>query len=176
VLAALGRITFFADGRFGVRLRQPYNPIFPRRNLLLERLTPLVEANVGDGEQLFTLDTGSSGIFLSAQFYHRHAEAFEGRRLAQLRLAGAGGTKRYAAYYLTQLRMRLGGGCTVVHDVPVLTVPRGISDDHFWGNLGQTAVRAFHSYTLDFQGMSFEVDPPTPTFSSRCPALPPAAP
>jgi len=175
VLAALGRITFFADGRFGVRLRQPYNPIFPRRNLFLERLTPLIVANVGDGERLFTFDTGSSGIFLSAQFYRHHAEAFEGRRLAQLRLAGAGGTKRYPAYYLTQLRMRLGGGCTVVRDVPVLPVPRGISDDDFWGNLGQTAVRAFRGYTLDFHGMSFEVDPPTSAFSTQCPALFPAA-
>ncbi len=171
VLAALGRITFFADGRFGVRQRHPTNPIFSRRNLFLEKLTPLVAANVGDGEQLFILDTGSSGIFLSAQFYRRHGEAFQRRRPAQFRLAGAGGTKQYPAYFLAQLRLRLGGGCTVVRDVPVLAVPRGISDDHFWGNLGQTAVRAFHSYTLDFHGMSFEVDPPTSPFSSRCPAL-----
>jgi hypothetical protein len=173
VLAALGRVTFFADGRFGVRLRQPSSPILPRRNLFLEKLTPLVAANVGDGEQLFTFDTGSSGIFLSAQFYRRHAEAFEGRRLTQFRLAGAGGTRQYPAYYLARLRLRLGGGCTVTRDVPVLAAPQGVSDDHFWGNLGQSAVHAFRSYTLDFRGMSFEVDPPTSPFSARCPAVAP---
>lgn len=169
VLAALGRITFFADGRFGVRMRPSSDPIFPRRNLFLERLTPLIAANVGDGEQLFTFDTGSSGTFLSSQFYSRHANAFKGRPVVKFRLAGAGGSRDFRSYYLSYVKMRLGGGCRMVRNVPVLAEPRGISDDHFWGNLGQSAVRGFRSYTLDFQSMSFQVDPPTSPFSPRCP-------
>jgi len=72
------------------------------------------------------------GSFLSVQYYRRYAKVFAGRRPAQLFLAGAGGTKRYPAYYLAQLRIGLGGGCTLVRNVPVLAMPRGIYDDHFW--------------------------------------------
>lgn len=170
VLAALRRITFFADRRFGVGVRQTSDRKFTRRNMFLEKLSPLLAADVGDGEQLFTFDTGSSGTFLSAQFYRRHLRAFAAARKMQLRLAGAGGSRNYSSYYLSRLKIRLGGGCTVIPDVPVLATARGISDDNFWGNLGQTAVRAFRSYTLDFQNMSFEVDPAISPFSRRCPA------
>lgn len=169
VLAALGRITFFKDGRFGVQIRQRATPILPRRNLFLEKLTPLVAADVGDNERLFTFDTGSSGTFLSVQFYGRHEGMFEGQRLQRFQLAGAGGSRQYTSYYLSRLRIRLGGGCTVIPDVPVLAERRGISDDYFWGNLGQTAVRAFRSYTLDFRSMSFQVDPPSWPASAACP-------
>jgi len=51
-------------------------------------LSPLAAADVGDGEQLFTFDTGSSGTFLSAQLYRRHMPAFAAARKMQLRLAG----------------------------------------------------------------------------------------
>ena len=83
--------------------------------------------------------------------------------------SSGGGLANYPSYYLSRLKIRLGGGCTVIPDVPVLATARGISDDNFWGNLGQTAVRAFRSYTLDFQNMSFEVDPAISLFSRRCP-------
>lgn len=169
VLAALGRITFFAGRRFGVHLRLGSGSLFPRRNLFLEKLTPLVAASLGEGEQLFTFDTGSSGTFLSSQFYRRHLGVFAGGRRRELGLAGAGGARNYPSYYLSRLKIRLGGGCTAIADVPVLAARRSISDDHFWGNLGQTAVRAFRSYTLDFRDMSFQVDPPSSPYSSRCP-------
>lgn len=170
VMAALGRITFFKDGRFGVQIGERADRKVTRRNLFLEKLTPLVAADVGDNERLFTFDTGSSGTFLSVQFYERHEGIFEGKQPGRFQLAGAGGSRQYASFYLSRLRMRLGGGCTVISEVPVLAVPRGISDDYFWGNLGQTAVRAFRSYTLDFRSMSFQVDPPARPASPRCPA------
>jgi hypothetical protein len=63
VLSALGRITFFADGRFGVGSNPAAGVPAVEENLFLQRLTPVVAAEIGGAERLFTVDTGSAGTF-----------------------------------------------------------------------------------------------------------------
>lgn len=62
------------------------------------------------------------------------------------------------AYYGHQINLSFGSACVRLHDVPVLIQPRGLSDDYFYGNLGQTTLRQLSSYTFDFKNMSFTVD------------------
>jgi clan AA aspartic protease (TIGR02281 family) len=159
VLSALGRITFFADGRFGVGLQPtPGKPV--TGNLFLQRLTPIVAAGIHGKQELFTIDTGATGSFLSARYYQDFPHEFESQTLDEMLLTGAGGTSSLLAYYAPQITLRLGGACVRMEDVPVLIRPRGISDDYFYGNLGQSALSMLPSYTFDFQNMSFTIDGP----------------
>jgi clan AA aspartic protease (TIGR02281 family) len=154
VLSALGRITFFADHRFGVGL--PVDQAHAAHgNLFLQRLTPVVAATIGGKKELFTIDTGAEGSFLSVHYYNDHPHEFDSQLVDELELTGAGGTREIPAYYAHQAQLRLAGACVRLQQLPVLLKPRGVSDDYFYGNLGQSALRQFSSYTFDFKDMSF---------------------
>jgi len=158
VLSALGQITFFKDGRFGV------GPTRERMslggNLFLQRLTPIVSATIQGKEELFTIDTGATGSFLSVRYYNDFPNQFDSQFVDEMSLTGAGGTISLPAYYIKDVTLRLGGACVDIKDVPVLIQPRGIPDDYYYGNLGQTAFGMFPSYTFDFQNMSFTIEGP----------------
>jgi hypothetical protein len=158
VLAALERITFFANGRFGVGSAPTFHePI--DSNLFLQRLTPIVAAAVGGKDELFSIDTGATGSFMSARYYVDHRREFEFQPLEELLLTGAGGTRSIPAFYAHRVTLSLGGACVLLDDVPVLIRKRSL-DGYFYGNLGQSALRMFSSYTFDFQNMSFAIDGP----------------
>ncbi len=156
VLSALGRITFFADGRFGVDAEAAGKP--DRENLFLQRLTPIVSAEIRGKEELFTIDTGATGSLLSARYYKDYAQDFDADMVDEVSLAGAGGTRSIPAYFAPRVSLSLGGACAYLDEVPVLIKPRGTSDDYFYGDLGQNALRWFPSYTFDFQTMNFIVN------------------
>jgi hypothetical protein len=159
VLSALGRITFFSDGRFGVDPRATSSQT-ANGNLFLQRLTPIVAAEIRGKEELFTIDTGATGSLLSARYYKDYAHDFDSETVGEVGLAGAGGSRSILAYFARQVTLSLGGACVHLAQVPVLIEPRGTSDDSFYGNLGQDALGRFPSYTFDFQHMNFTVDGP----------------
>ena len=156
VLSALGRITFFADGRLGVG--EAAGSSGGEENLFLQRLTPIVAAEVGGMERLFTIDTGAVGSFFTVQYYLEHKSDFTSQRIGNFDLAGAGGVRRYPAYFAGKLNMKIGGACVAVNELPIITQARGSSDEKFYGNVGQSILRQFKSYTFDFQNMSFSAD------------------
>jgi predicted aspartyl protease len=153
-LAALGRFTVYQDGRirFGGGsetsggTRGPYN-------FFLERFTPLITADFGLGDQLFTIDTGAVGTILSADFYHESGP-LNSAELVELELVGAGGTLVAPAYRMRDVRAKLGGSCAKLETVQVLTQATGLADE-FYGNIGQSALSSFASFTLDFNAMHF---------------------
>ncbi len=155
VLSALGRITFFADGRFGVGLKAGGGTSDSEGKLFLQRLTPIVAAEVGEAEMLFIIDTGAAGSFFTVQYYLEHKKDFTPQAISDFELAGAGGSRTYTAYFAAKLNMKIGGACVMVSDLPVITQTRGLSDDKFYGNVGQSVLDLFKSYTFDFQNMSF---------------------
>lgn len=155
VLSALGRITFFADGRFGVGLKAAGEATNGEENLFLQRLTPIVAAGIGGTKMLFIIDTGAAGSFFTVQYYLEHKKDFTSQAISDFELAGAGGARTYTAYFAGKLDMKIGGACVVVNDLPVITQTRGLSDDKFYGNVGQSVLDLFKSYTFDFQNMSF---------------------
>ena len=158
VLSALGRITFFADGRFGVESKPAADAPGGEENLFLQRLTPIVAADVAGAEMLFTIDTGSTGSFFTVQYYLEHRSDFTSQAIGDFDLAGAGGVRTYPAYLAGRLNIKMGGACVEVNELPVVTQTRGLPDDKFYGNVGQRILSQFKSYTFDFQNMSFSAE------------------
>jgi predicted aspartyl protease len=156
VLAALNRVTFYNDGiidfsaeTFPVKETGPHS-------LFLDGFTPLVVANFGPRKQLFTLDTGSMGTMLSAEFYKANKEIVNLDQLVSLELSGAGGARVFLAYQIPSLVAELGGACARVNDVAILTETTGSSNE-FYGNIGESALSSFSSFTLNFHAMDFSV-------------------
>ncbi len=163
VLSALGKITFFADGRLGVdSLTGVASTV--GESLFMQRLTLIVPAAVGGAERLFVIDTGSQGSFFTAQYYSEHKNDFTSQPIDSVDLAGAGGMRTYAAYFTGKLNIKMGGACVQAKEIPVITETRGVPDDKFYGNIGQRILGQFKSYTFDFQNMSFSAE------GDSCPA------
>jgi Aspartyl protease len=160
VLESLGRITFHANGRLEVG-EAPSTPETSRTKLYLEGFTILLDTGIAGEQHLLTLDTGSTGTYLSEQYYQQHRQDFRASDLRELELVGAGGSKVMPTYVLHNLSLRIGGTCVALKDLDVLTKPTGLPNE-FSGNVGQSVVGLFRSYTLDFHTMTFSADPMTP--------------
>jgi predicted aspartyl protease len=161
VLRALGRITFHADGRVDFAgTSRKLNQGGPH-NLFFERFTPLVVADFGHGNQLFSLDTGAVGTILSNQFLQEDEGLIATGDLIDLQLIGAGGDLTAPAYVAHDLAARFAGQCARLKNVQVLMQSTGLPDE-FYGNVGQNALSQFSSFTLDFNAMSLTVTGGTP--------------
>ena len=156
VLRALGRITFHTDGRVDVGAIDKNLDEEGPSNLFFEKFTPLVVADLGHGNQLFSLDTGAMGTILSAQFLHDDKGPVASGDLINLQLVGAGGVLTAPAYVVHGLLAEFGGQCARLKDTQVLTQSTGFADE-FYGNVGQSTLSQFSSFTLDFNTMHFMV-------------------
>jgi hypothetical protein len=158
VLAALGRVTFHQDGRinFSPVERAP-DKAMGSHNFFLEKFTPLISADFGHGTQLFTLDTGTMGTVLSAEFYEENTGIANLNELDSLELSGAGGTLALPAYQVPSLVAKFGGSCARVKDLAILTEATGLPNE-FYGTIGESALSSFSSFTLDFHAMHFSVN------------------
>ena len=165
VLQALGKITFHADGRFAVHERLSHAQSVPAK-LYLDGFTVLVETEIGGKQHLLTLDTGATGTFLSREYYEAHKHEFGAQEPRELELIGAGGSTIIRSYILPDVTLNIGGRGVELHDVCVLTEPTGVPAE-FSGNLGQSAVGLFSSYTLDFRNMTVSVDARAATTGSQ---------
>lgn len=156
VLSSFHRVTFYPGGQLRFNQTKDTDKKGDSHNLFFESSGLLATADFGHGTQLFSLDTGALLTVLSAQFYRDNKDTLGAGDWAWLQLEGAGGSLESPAYILRELRANLGGGCAVVRRVPVLTEPSGLSNE-FYGNIGQSALSSFSSFTLDFDTMRFSV-------------------
>jgi hypothetical protein len=166
VLAALGRITFYPDGRVAFRqVTQPTAKNIDSHTLFFEKFTPVTTADFGYGNQLFSLDTGAVGTVLSAEFYKEAKASLDPAHQISLELVGAGGSIVSPAYMLRGVVAKVGGECTTIEGVQILTESTGLADE-FYGNIGQNSLSSFTSFTLDFNTMQFSTTGGNP---SDCP-------
>jgi hypothetical protein len=147
VLAALGRVTLYPDGRVSFSREKETGKGAVSHNFFFEKFAPLVAADFGHGTQLFGLDTGAVLTVLSAQFYRKNQRVLDTGEWTTLELQGAGGAIVSPAYILRSAVAKLGGGCAKLENVPLLTEATGLPDE-FYGNLGESALRSFSSFTL----------------------------
>jgi predicted aspartyl protease len=161
VMAALGRVTFYHDGRisFSPADTAPRKRSSLHHNLFLEEFTPVIVADFGHRKQLFTLDTGAMGTILSAEFYEENIEIVDATPLVRLELSGAGGTLTVPAYKVLALVVKFGTSCARVKDLVILTAATGANGrlDEFYGEIGESTLNSFASFTLDFRAMHFSV-------------------
>lgn len=156
VLAALGSFTL--EGKEWTVA--PESKPSPRSSrLYVEELMPLVEATVEGTEVLFGLDTGSSSGSFSATYLHRFPDRFTSLEPQPYATAGAGGNVRVMrAYCLPQAELKFGAARVTLENVPVLTRDLGVDPlDQVYGNLGQSLLGRFTSFTIDFTRMRFSV-------------------
>lgn len=156
VLAALGSFTM--KGNEWV-IAPEGEPSRRSSKLYVEELTPLLEATVADSEVLFGLDTGSSSGSFSETYLRRFPEQFASLKPEKYATAGAGGDVRFlTAYYLPQIDLQFGTARATLRNVPVLTTALGVDPlDQVCGNLGQSLLSQFSSFTIDFSRMRFSV-------------------
>ena len=158
VLAALGKVTFYREGRIDFNFGEKVaNKGTGSHNLFLERSIPLITADFGHGEQLFTLDTGSMVTVLSAAFYKEDSKIVDVAGAVRLELSGVGGPGALPAYRIPSLVVTFGQSCAKVKDISLLIGPTG-QPDEFYGSIGESALSSFSSFTLDFGAMHFSVN------------------
>jgi predicted aspartyl protease len=152
VQSALGRITFYADGRVGVDA-QPAGE--EGSELFMEGQTPIAVVKAAGAERLFSLDTGATGSGFSSRFYSVVKSQLTEKMRVQSGSTGAGGTRRFKVYKMKDVRLILGGQEAMLASIDILAKPMGADMDVFFGNLGQDVFGAFQSYTFDFVNMTF---------------------
>jgi predicted aspartyl protease len=157
VLAALGSMTISENEevRFGYATAD-HNKDQEPHNLFLERSTPVIVADFGRGDQLFAVDTGAIETMLSVTFYEEVNANIESSDLRALELVGAGGSFFTPAYQLHDITAKVAGDCIKLQSVLLLTQKSNSTDD-FYGNIGQSLLSSFASYTFDFHQMYFSV-------------------
>jgi Aspartyl protease len=161
VLAALGSFTLDRD-KWVIAPESEPSPRSGR--LYVEELTPLFEATIADSQVLFGLDTGSSSGNFSKCYLQRFPDQFTSLKPQKYATAGAGGDVRFLmAYYLPQIELWFGTAQATLSNVPVLTSDLGVDPlDQVYGNLGQTLLTQFGSFTIDFTRMRFSVGENSP--------------
>jgi hypothetical protein len=152
VQAALGNITFYANGKIGINTEPP-GPM--DSELFLENQTPLVAVHVEGSNLLFSLDTGAAVSTFDVQFYNVVKAKLRGEKRSLFTFSGTGGRRSSPAYNMSNLRLSLGGEETTLENASVFAGSTQASSGDFFGNLGQDALRSFTSYSVDFTRMKF---------------------
>lgn len=124
--------------------------------LYVEELTPLVEATVDGHELLFGLDTGSSAGSFTRMYLQEFPGQFSSLTPEKWGTGGLGGIRWMHAYILPQVVLQFGDASATLRDIPVLADEVGEDPlDAVFGNLGQSLLTQFRSYTIDFTRMEF---------------------
>src|SRR6185369_14443572 len=122
-----------------------------------------------DGRELpLHLDTGANRSNLSALYAAANPERVAALATSDARMSSAGGmsSTRVATWRGAPLAL---AGRPLVLPALAIELPAPGPPPRGYGQLGSEALRAFESYTLDFNAMRLEVGPPVP------PAAAPAA-
>jgi predicted aspartyl protease len=155
-IAALGWVTFYADGRIGVSPSTNHQGA----EMFLDGNKPLIAAKTSKGVRLFNLDTGAPGTLLYDLYWNENKNAFVGVNPSPYQVLGAGGSHEVPAFNGVEVPLGFGDASVVLHHVSVLTKPHNTDpEEFFYGNLGQDLLKPLRSWSLDFRSMRFEIDP-----------------
>jgi len=156
VQAALGSFSVYADGSVGIDSDPPSETT---AEMFMEQQTPLVSVKAGGEARLFSLDTGATGSTFSERFYRVIQSKLADQPVKTLPVTGAGGTHSIRGYEMKDLAITIAGEDVLLKSAGVFSEPTGAGIDDVFGNLGQDVLRSFKSYTVDFRGMMFSVEP-----------------
>ncbi|MGZ8359450.1 MAG: retropepsin-like aspartic protease family protein [Allosphingosinicella sp.] len=157
VLRALERVRIDHEGHFavlapGARSDAPSNLRASGNDLFVDVIV--------DGRPApLHLDTGANETSLSARYAEAHPDVVAGLETSERNLASAGGARRARIARWRQAPLTLAGRSLVLPELP-LGLPGDGPEPRFYGTLGSNALRAFTSYTIDFEAMRLELGPP----------------
>lgn len=159
VFQALGKITFFHDGKFEARGTE-FN--WPGARMFMRRLSPIVECRVEGKTLSFAFDTGASDTTLFIRYFREFRSESRHWKKQHERTGGAGGVVTREVYVQPELRLGIGDKTAVLKDVSIYTESTGAGNDERYGNLGEDVPNGFESFTLDFGKMTFTLGKPLP--------------
>lgn len=155
-LAALGSLTV-SRNVLSVRPKSPSSAF--SCPLWVEELDPLLQLTVSGRRVLFELDTGDDGAELGRRFVREFPSVFAGLKLNTFGIEGVGGPLKLRGYVVPELPVQIGSRPAVLAHIRALTSTLGeYPVDELYGNLGQSFLRQFESYTIDFRRMRFSVN------------------
>jgi len=155
VMRALGRMRV-EPGRFTVL---PAEPVAGPSNVRASGSSLYVDISIdGQSVPLF-LDTGANRTTLSALYAERNAARVAALPVSEQRSAGAGGMQAQRIATWANARLELGGRRVVLPSLQVV-LPSERRERDSYGTIGASVLRAFTSYTLDFNAMRFEPGEP----------------
>jgi predicted aspartyl protease len=106
------------------------------------------------------LDTGANRTTLSALYAERNAERVAALPVSEQRSAGAGGMQVQRIATWANAPLELGGRRVGLPSLQIV-LPSERRERDSYGTIGASVLRAFASYTLDFNAMRFELGEPT---------------
>ncbi|WP_129790925.1 aspartyl protease family protein [Sphingosinicella sp. CPCC 101087] len=159
VLRALGRIRIENGGRFMVLPPRSGTEATAAPNLRASGNDLFVEAAVDGRPVPLHLDTGANLTSLSARFAAANPDVVARLETQELRTASAGGTRHAQAATWRQVPLALAGQSLRLPEVTV-TLPEGATQPSNFGTLGSNVLRAFESYTIDFEAMRLDLGAP----------------
>lgn len=121
--------------------------------------TLYVDAEVNGRALPLLLDTGATQTTLSGHFAETYPDAIAGLEVRESNAGGAGGMMRRRVATWPNAPIAVAGRRVRMPTVPVV-LPNGSEDIASFGTLGSNLLRAFESYTLDFNAMRLELGEP----------------
>jgi hypothetical protein len=161
VMRALGRVRMEpAAGRFTLLPPEAMQAAAP--NLVAGAGQVYVAVAVDGLELPLHLDTGANHSSLSALYAAAHPERIAALATAEAHMGSAGGIASARVATWPNAPLALGGRTLLLPALPITLPAPGAPTPRSYGALGSDALRAFESYTLDFNAMRLELGVPIP--------------
>lgn len=137
--------------RLGEKLPPPKDP----PNLVFFRNKGLVSVEIAGRSVFFNLDSGASGTDLNGDFAATFGNLLTGAEKTTNEITGLGGTSKFEAYILPELKLSVAGRPLNLHPAKV-TVQKvaGIGGECCVGNFGNDLLTQTGGFALDFDNMS----------------------
>jgi len=105
---------------------------------------------------LFILDTGAAWSNLSFNYYNKNKEQIEKMgKFTTKTVGGAGGTKDFPIYKLTDFPIKINTNTTILPEIPCFIQPSVVTWYEYDGGLGQDVISQYDYMLLDFKNMYF---------------------
>ena len=169
VMHALGRVRMEpAAGRLTVL---PPAAADPAQSNLVAGAAQIFVAVAIDGQEVpLHLDTGANSSSLSALYAAANPTRIAALATGETHTGSAGGVASRRVATWRNAPLAVGGRTLLLPMLPISLPVPGAPTARYYGALGSEALRAFESYTLDFNRMRLELGPPVPPAPPAAPA------
>ncbi|MBO9725085.1 MAG: aspartyl protease family protein [Novosphingobium sp.] len=155
-LAQLGRFRIDSDGTFAIDRAAPL--LRSGAALYMSQLTPLAEVEISGTKGVLSVDTGATRTELYASYADRFRERASIWTRKKDGTSGLGGNAEGDVAVEPRLTMVAGGHSVTEKNVSIALV--GDRSAAVLGNLGQTFLTLYGSYTFDFRSMRLQLGGP----------------
>lgn len=133
----------------------PQQPLYQtpatQQNLAVDELTPILFLSYNQQELPFTFDTGAGSSLFSDLFYKADSVHLNTVGTAKsLAMGGAGGDKTFSGVNIPSLQLQNQSHTIVLSNAFVSKEPVSVSEDKYYGNLGQDVIKQFKKMVINF--------------------------